>query len=195
MINTHYCYYSIDRKNPNGERFVTINYSKTLKINKFKETFIFIILAFNLKVIARPELNIAVISRQARKAVDRDSIDPSVELVSGLLRSFNHEYPLTACQWLDLDRSEVSAKQIVQILEAEPAETEIALRSANLFAPRLHAAQPEPYQQDTAGRLSTDGRLRRIGLANSAMACRKQRNSNWPILKGKELKSLMLKPM
>ena len=99
------------------------------------------------KVIAKPEVDIVVISRQARKAVDRDSIDPPVELISGMLRSFNHEYPLIPCQWLDLDQSEVSADQIVQILKAEPAETEIAVRSTNLFAPRLHAFQPKPYEQ------------------------------------------------
>jgi acyl transferase domain-containing protein/acyl carrier protein len=99
------------------------------------------------KIIAKPELNIAVISRQARKAVGQDSIDPAVDLLSGLLRSFNHEYPLTRCQWLDLDRAEASASQIVQILKAEPSETEIALRSAKLFSPRLHAVQPKQDKQ------------------------------------------------
>lgn len=106
-----------------------------------------ILLCYLQKIIAKPELNIAVLSRQARKAVDRDSIDPAVELISGMLRSFNHEYPLTPCQWLDLDCPEVSAKQIVQILKAEPSETEIALRSASLYAPRLHAIQPKPDKQ------------------------------------------------
>lgn len=105
------------------------------------------LLRYLQKITAKPELNIAVTSRQARKAAEQDSIDPAVELIAGMLRSFNHEYPLTLCRWLDLDQSEVSAKQIVQILKAEPSETEIALRSANLYAPRLHAVQPKAYEQ------------------------------------------------
>ncbi|TAK60293.1 type I polyketide synthase [Methylobacter sp.] len=105
------------------------------------------LLLYLQKIIAKPELNIAVVSRQARKAVEQDSIDPAVELISGMLRSFNHEYPLTPCQWLDLDQSEVSVDQIVQILKAESAETEIALRSASLYAPRLHAAQFKQLEQ------------------------------------------------
>jgi acyl transferase domain-containing protein/acyl carrier protein len=105
------------------------------------------LLRYLQKTIAKPELNIAVISRHARKAVDQDLIDPAVDLLSGLLRSFNHEYPLTPCQWLDLDQAEISASQIVQILKVEPSETEIALRSAKLFSPRLHAFKPKQHEQ------------------------------------------------
>jgi acyl transferase domain-containing protein/acyl carrier protein len=105
------------------------------------------LLRFLQKIIAKPELNVAVISRQARKILAQDQVDPAVELLSGLWRSFSHEYPLTPCQWLDLDQSSFSAELIVQILKAGSAETEIALRSANLFSPRLHAVQPKPHRQ------------------------------------------------
>ncbi|MBL6986543.1 MAG: SDR family NAD(P)-dependent oxidoreductase [Methylobacter sp.] len=108
------------------------------------------LLRYLQKIIAKSEqagLSVAVVSQQARMTVERDLIDPAVELMAGLLRSFNHEYPLSPCKWLDLDQSEISAGQIANILKAEAEETEISLRSANLFSPRLHTAQLKQHQK------------------------------------------------
>ncbi len=99
------------------------------------------LLGYLQKIIAYSEqtgLIIGVISQQARLVITQDSIDPTVDLVSSLLRSFNCEYPLNPCQCLDLDQADISLSQIVQILKTESTETEIALRSDNLFSPRLH---------------------------------------------------------
>lgn len=86
----------------------------------------------------RAGVKIALLSRQARPVNDTDALDPTTEGLSGLLRSFNHEYPLNPCQWLDWDETRLTAAQVVAVLKRHEQETEIALRGDYCFSPRLH---------------------------------------------------------
>ncbi|NJA07916.1 type I polyketide synthase [Methylococcaceae bacterium WWC4] len=86
----------------------------------------------------RAGVKIALLSRQARPVNDTDVLDPTLEGLSGLLRSFNHEYPLNPCQWLDWDETRLTAEHVVAVLTRHAQETEIALRGDYCFSPRLH---------------------------------------------------------
>lgn len=86
----------------------------------------------------RAGVKIALLSRQARPVNDTDELDPTLEGLSGLLRSFNHEYPLNPCQWLDWDETRLTAEHVVAVLTRHAQVTEIALRGDYCFSPRLH---------------------------------------------------------
>ncbi len=96
------------------------------------------------KVIACTEqtsLQLSVISQQSRLVIKQDSIDPTIELIAGLLRSFNHEHLFSHCQWLDVEQADISVSKIIQILKVNSTETELCLRSGDLFSPRLQATK------------------------------------------------------
>ncbi len=91
------------------------------------------------KTINHTNAQLTIISQSVRACKSSDSVDLSVELISGLLRSFNNEHPETPCQWLDLDTSLLPLRLTTRLLNSLTTESEIAVREAQVFAPRLKA--------------------------------------------------------
>ncbi|MCH9699425.1 MAG: SDR family NAD(P)-dependent oxidoreductase [Gammaproteobacteria bacterium] len=82
-------------------------------------------------------VRLAVITRLSRSVNHEKNTDPAVLAIAGMLRSFHHEYPATQCQWLDVDESVLTLDHISFILNSNPAETELCLRSGQLYCPRM----------------------------------------------------------
>lgn len=90
------------------------------------------------------------LSQHKRDCLTTDQVDLSGESLAGLLRCFNNEYPSYQCRWLDFD--EVTAVEAVKLINALPMETEIALRSGNIFVPRLYDSNQIDYVNDPCWR-------------------------------------------
>ncbi len=114
------------------------------------------------------------LSQQKRDCLTTDLVDLCGESIAGLLRCFNNEYPSNQCRWLDFDNATLT--ELVKLINVLPMETEIALRSGQLFVPRLHGTKQldDVKDQDWRGAYLITG-------GSGALA---RQTMNWLIEKG-----------
>ncbi len=88
---------------------------------------------------------LAILTKGALITSEAEAPDLAHAALAGLLRSAAAEHPGRFCL-IDSDGSEASEAALQQALEADPRETEIALREGELLVPRLVAAKAQAQE-------------------------------------------------
>ncbi|HWA53659.1 MAG TPA: type I polyketide synthase, partial [Solirubrobacterales bacterium] len=100
--------------------------------------------------LAAPEQDsrLAILTEGALATSEAEAPNPAQAALAGLVRSAAAEHPGRFCL-IDSDGSEASAAALERALEADPGETEIALRKGALLVPRLAPAKEETAEPAT----------------------------------------------